>query len=478
MKLPSFISNKLKQVVVKDDRELFEKLSLSTDDFIQFFTAAAGDEVWSSSHPLFFTLSLGWLTRQYLQNKISSNHVEQIVSVCQDNYRNLRDMIPRTFEIKLAKDTVFVNPMIIGWMSPYFKSHLKNNFISLEKESDIVLNAIAYMETKDTGDVWKLTKEEAEVLLDIAEDWELLKLANECEEVLKRYITQENAEKTAISSYVRGRKILFARSIDLLNQNIFKGRIILENSKIVFEFEDFTESSLQGLKQVRKIVTHLSFSGELPSDPNFLQTINECPKLIGLILKGSDAASPFFEELPKSIYDFDFSECLWLSDSQLRDLIDYLPQITVLNLSQNTQLTYKGFGELKRLYGLKTLSLEGCHVIDDDILSLILQGTHGLLELNLSGCRKLADFDFKKVPYLQVLGLSRTKITDDALTVICIDCKALEVLELDNCPNLSFGGILGALKNAKSLKKISLEDNGFDLSELRVVLLKVQVLGA
>jgi hypothetical protein len=483
MDLPGILSPDLKNLAeASHDKELYDQLLVSTERLTRFFSFAADDETWSAQHGEFYKLVLAWFTRQYLQDRIKESYLHAIILSFQEHYSILESFLPRPVTLKMG-DAIFpVNPIVMGFMSPYLKSLLKKEIqeknartIEIpEAPLELVQVALHYMESASAEGLWKFEKPVLLKLQELAEKWGVAGLAKECQEVLMRYINQDNVQNELLLSIKKGRWVLLERCKAVFNEKFVDGRILTcDESSLIFEFVNFDERAFLAFDCIKSLVTHLCFKGNLTLNEQFAKVMGQAPKLIGLILSETNEWSPFFPEIPQKVYSLDVSKCAWLGDGELRLLLNLLPKISILNLSENTQITYRGFAELKNLYGLKSLSLEKCFQLENDGLNLILQGAGGLAELNLHGCRKLSDGSFnelgKRTPHLKKLVLSRTTITDGGLVDICFKCQELTELELDHCLNITEAGLFDCVRIAKQLKMLSIRENKFDSKAVRDV---------
>lgn len=483
MDLPGILPPDLKDLeAVSNDKELYEQLLISTERLTRFFSFAADDETWSSRHGEFYKLVFAWFTRQYLQERIKESHVMTILRSLQDHYPILEPFLPRPVSIQMGSVSIPVNPCIIGVLSPYLKSLLKKAIqeknaraIKIpEAPLELVQFALHYLESLSVEGLWKFERPVLLKLLDLAEQWGVTGLANECQEVLKRYIAQDNVQREFLLAIKKERHVLLERCRDVFNDKFVDGQVLSCGAGfLTFEFVNFEERAFLAFDMLKGLVTHLCFKGDLTLDEQFAKVMDQAPKLIGLNLSETNNVSPFFSEIPQKVYSLDVSKCAWLGDKELRLLLSLIPKISILKLAENTQITYRGFAELKNLYGLKSLSLEKCSQLENDGLNLILQGAGGITELNLTGCRKLSDGSFyelgKRTPHLQKLVLSRTGIADGGLGDICFKCQELTDLELDHCLNITEAGLFDCVRLAKQLKVLSIKENRFDTKSIRAL---------
>lgn len=473
MELPSLLPTDFSDVsALANDHELYDLLLRRTDRLVRFFSAAADDETWSGKHHTFMRLTLSWLTNQYIQDRLADEFANEVLKAVHLHYDILNPLLPEPFQMVIGTTEIPFNPLLIGQMSEYLHDRMQrefrehNSLVVNIKEVDPALAdmAVTYMESGAIESLWKWSKEEVAPLLAIAEKWGLKGLSEECQRILCRYVTDENLTSSLLNAQKKGWELIKERCIELFNAHN-EGAALSSHAPnaLGFEFLDFRDKTWEQFEKVKAVVTELIVRGKLTLDPQFEKALLSCPKLFTLDLSDSEEWSPYLSKIPSQVQELAIARCAWLTDKTFRTLSDFIQQISLLNISQNTQLTYLGFGELKKFRGLKSLDISRMPTITESELLIILQSLPLLSEINLLGCKKLSDQAFydlaRRAPRLQKLNLARTSVTDGGLTEIGVRCAALENLTLDFCPNVSERGLADFLKAARNLRVLSFSNS-------------------
>ncbi|RHN58007.1 putative leucine-rich repeat domain, L domain-containing protein [Medicago truncatula] len=124
------------------------------------------------------------------------------------------------------------------------------------------------------------------------------------------------------------------------------------------------------------------------------------------------------------------------------DFVAY-PQLKHLRLAQNPWLSDEDIIMFASIFpNLQLLDLSNCCRIFDEGITQVLRICCNIRYLNLSGCSivKLLEMNFK-VPKLEVLNLSYTKVDDETLYKISKSCCGLSKLLLKNCYDVTKKGV-------------------------------------
>lgn len=470
MDLPTFLPSKLQFASSAErDKELFNLLLKNTGDLVQFFTYASDDETWSENHKDFMKLALGWFTNQHFQDKLASEYAEAVKESIYRHHSILKPLIPYNITLKIEGVAYPANSLLLGSNSIYLRNLLireclernqKTLSLSGIKTSEAIY-LLNYLHTGRFGELWKWTQDEILSLLVVVEKLRLPALSKESQTILKRYLSRENVIDTLIKAQRQHHYFLKEACVDFFNNLEYGAKLkAIDFDHLGFEFLNYLDKTWSFFTTLVPLITHLIVSGKLVDDPHFFQALNLCPNLMGLDISGSE--SVYLLEAPARIQELKLARTSWIDDDNFKTILSFFPQITSLSLSQNTQLSYNAFADLKKLPELKTLDISRCQIGDDE-LSLISQSCPLLIDLDLSGLKKITEKGFldliQSKPKLMHLKASRTVLNDRVLFELSNRCRSLETLDLSHCVNVTEKGVAGLLKNALSLKYLILPDH-------------------
>ncbi|WP_143406496.1 hypothetical protein [Estrella lausannensis] len=453
-----------------DDKELVELAAKDLRTLTTFFEIAAADESWPMAHPQATREMLERLSFHFLEGNLSQELADRTAYAVRSHPVNLLSKVPRDLNIQLKDATVQVSSLLLGTLSPLFATLLSSadkapdgKWIELPLIPVDVFKMIEdYMETGRSEDLWKM---EYPVVLEVyksAIEWEIGGLPEEAAGILKRYVTQANfiglikecMKNRWLAFYAEVLKI--ANTYDLGVQFTFSDIEFLE-----IEFNDYRESAIDIFEELRPWITHLGFFGPIVDDPRFTHIITSMRQLVGLRLNEVKAFTNRFLDIPSTLEELDISQNPWLTSDDLKILVEQCPNIKRLNLKNDTGIDYKGFGYLKKLSDLESLTLTKCYQVNEDDLLLICQGCPKLLHLDLEGCERLSGKSFETLSRLlqrlEVLSIARLPITDAELIDLAHRLKNLNQLNLERCDSFSDSGIIEAVQSSFSLKHLKLK---------------------
>ena len=163
---------------------------------------------------------------------------------------------------------------------------------------------------------------------------------------------------------------------------------------------------------------------------------------------------------------FDLSNCARLTNNSLAH-IDRMNNIKVLCLNYCPLINDVGIKSIRTLFGkLQVLSLEGLVDVSDEGLSPVAENCVNLQQVNVSKCPNVSHEALVKIarknPHLSALGMSGTRIGDEAFSLICSamqdsGCgKAMTSIDISNCRELTDIGVSCMAEVCPSLLKLNM----------------------
>jgi hypothetical protein len=151
--------------------------------------------------------------------------------------------------------------------------------------------------------------------------------------------------------------------------------------------------------------------------------------------------------------------------------------LTSLTCSDTDYLVYTQMFLITDCFpNLQLLDFNRCHDIDGGGIHLVLSRCRNIRHLNLAGCPILLynTINFK-VPKLEVLNLSYTRVNDKSLNNISNNCPGILQLLLESCDYVTHNGVNCVLQNCTQLREINLngvKDNILHFNVDSMVLLR------
>lgn len=473
MKLPLLIPENLQVYsIAQNDEDLLRELTKLTLDAILFFEYASEDEIWAEAHPVFMREIIFWFSRNAFEGNLSTEQIKSIEQTIHRQYLFLKPFIPLTITIKHKEHDWKVNNLLLGASSPYFQDLLFNEcrdkgqtvLVMDEIDPKMIFLLEEYLCFGKIEMLWKTPAQEIRSIITQMAAWGLNSLCEECENILKRYITRENVADTLIEAQIKGWVHLKDACIDLINTHHSGARFGKTDTveSLEFEFLDFKEDSKDIFQQFKSLITHLIFGGTLIQDPHFSKVIHECPKLVGIDLSRTTVLSDRMSDLPSRLKELDISHCPWLTTNALRTIFKTCPNLEKVSLSSNVHIPSSAWPELQKLRRLKSLNISRCQQISDQELRLIAQSCQMLNDLSMENCTKITDrglFDIPKtLPALYSLNIAFNDFSDSPLIEFALHCKNLRVLNISHCSNITDKGILEFIRLWPFLNSLNLTD--------------------
>ncbi len=454
---------------VKTDAELLSLLIQQPQQLLSFFENVTEFDSWCEKHLELMHGILQWVTDQYYLDRLSTDYAKRIAQVIHNHYSTLSPFVPLDITVEVEGKDIEMNGVLIGTSSAYLRQRMLKECRD-QKSYHLKLERITYAlflfieEFINTGSAWKLwrkTKDELLQTLEQAVAWELPGLIDAAQVSMKRYIESGNVLDLLIMSHERGWPILKRACSEFIDTESIGVRLPDKGVEVLaFEFLDFKDKAMDYFERLRPYITHLIIGGLLTQDVAFRDVVNRCPYLVGIDIAHSYAFSEHLRYMPTQLQELSLSKCGWLNQNNLREIFQTCPYLKSLDISSNPQLTYLAWGEIVKLYTLKTLDISRCHLLSNDDFKLILMACRGVTTLSCEDCSTLyenAFFDIgRMMPGLISLNVARCTINDSSLIEIATRCKNLARLDLTRCINITKKGILETVKEALQLKVLIL----------------------
>lgn len=469
MQLPALTPKSLQFTAeIESDEALFKTLVKEPPQLIRFVARAAADELWMTAHTEFMEKALTWITQQFFQDRLLMSVVQKLVAVLRKHYATVSSFLPKNLTIKLEDRELPFSSLLLSSGSEPLRELVRRecrdrrkNVLNLPNVPYAIFEVIEeYLTTGNYLELVRKEKKEVVKILNWAMSWDLPELSEAVQERLIAYVDRKNVFKTLRRSHERHRLRLREGCFEFLNRLNYGYKMEGKGEEgLGFQFIDFNENSKEAFNEVKGDLTYLVARKKVAEDPQFLQTIKQCPKLKGLDLSESASFPDALEELP-AIQDLDLSICDWVTTPMLEKMLALCPNLTHLTLRSDTKIDFEGWALLKKLPLLRNLDLTRCSQVGDNELSAILQATPELVVLNLEECRSISDNGFYELPNLNKnlinLNLSRTEISDQPLIELAAKCDLLVLLDVTRCEKLTSVGLVEAARQARLLREFNI----------------------
>ncbi|XP_053210900.1 F-box/LRR-repeat protein 15-like isoform X2 [Panonychus citri] len=158
------------------------------------------------------------------------------------------------------------------------------------------------------------------------------------------------------------------------------------------------------------------------------------------------------------------SNCKWISNDQLQNLIEQNPNLTSLNISSCFDVTNNCLQRLAvTCKGLKSIGLKDCHWINAIAVTHLVINCPNLEEVDLTSCWEISDDAAIEMIFrctkLRRLSLSKIYgITDRVLLALSSHSKYLEYLNISGCWRVTDHGVRMIGDYCNNLKTIKVGD--------------------
>lgn len=463
MQLPAFTPKNLFYTAsAGSTQELFDLLKDHPTDLIEFFEAASDDETWSEDHNDFMQKAISWFTEVLFADKIPFSHGVRAAKSIKKHFRILNRHLPEDICIHLKDEFVQMNSLLLTTSSAFFREVIAHecrdkkkrelSFLTVDREVFGPLKTYIY--TGQIQDVWKATQEYIFTLLRQALAWHLKDAAEQCQQVLVKYITEDNVYDRLLMALQEHFDFIAEGAVNYINSLKNGVQLSIPSSEyLIFQFEDISDAALVCFERLQFHITELACTGKTAGNSSLPDLVVRCPHLQMLDISGTTESVPSLFDLPKNLKGLNLSQSPWVHAETLVQLASLYPDLNRLDLARNYQLGFGAWGELIRFKKLKILNISYCHQIRNEDVAIILKAAHGLTELDIQGCIRIADMGFlnigKSLPYLAVLNVSRSNITDAALIEIVTRCRDLVSIDISKCPHLTKKGIQAIARSKK-----------------------------
>jgi hypothetical protein len=469
MQMPSLLPETLfpyRQTTSPD--ELFLVLSQNSDDFVTFMLICFDDETWCTTYRTFTEKALLHLSHLVFSNQLSLSEVKLIAKSLQEHYSNLRVFLPLNLLCELDQKKRAVHNILFQAASPFFQHLIRTQCFEKKSQTfplpNVSLSDFKILEefiyTGEVKELWRLKQSEIHQVFQLAHGFELVGLKEECEQLLLRYISQENLFEFLAFADRYSLPHIKIRCCELLNEIRPEIQFTPKDQQVLTcELSKSTEGTLEQFVRLTPYITHFIALNEVMEDTAVIALLEKCPRLFSIHIGHTTSFSEKVLQLHR-FKELVLSGCGWLRDIHLKRYIASFSQLHKLDLTSCSAITATGWGELTKLPSLVSLTLDRCDRLTDQELELILISARRLRELVLSECRQLSDFGFYALATshqpLVSLDLGRTAILDRNLLEITTRLTNLQYLGLERCQNLTEQGIIDALKVAPSLAEVNL----------------------
>ncbi len=457
--------------VAKDSTALMEMLSGLPSDLITFFEAACEDHPWCAIHSDFMKSCIRWITLRSFDEKLAETFVHRAATAIRKNYRFVQPYIFNNLIFEVAGAEIPQNSLLWATTSDYFHKHIriecrekKSSTISMGNLTLEIFEQIReYVETGEVENLWRKSESEILEVFRDASEWDIPGLMMDCENLLKKYITPEDAIEKLITAHQNGWLHLKLTCMEFINGLNWGLRFETEDIQhLAVEILNFNRRTLEAFEPLSKVITHLYLGGTLAENSEFTPIIQSCKHLLGIGFGGSNAFSDKFLDIPSNIHDLDLSKCVWLNADYLKKFASVCPGIKSLNLENNYDLTYEDWGVINDFKVLDTLNISYCHQIQDEDFKIIIHACRSIKKLIMVESLQMNENMYiemgRTMQGLTDLNISRSNISDTALVDLSTNCNDLVTLNLSRCLNITERGILEAINHFPSLRELNISN--------------------
>lgn len=437
MKLPLLTPKELRSLEgLKEDRELFLRLSEEMEAGILFFEAAIDDENWSREHKDFLDQYIKWITRLYYTDELDPQISQKFYEICLKYPLKVAPFLVKDMEVKVSNRILKTNSIIAGHSSLFLRDQIRKASETGIKEirlpePHLMLAEYLFDSNRD------LTGLGYEKLISIAissHELGIDEIAIEAEKLASRFLSEENVIDTLKESHRLNLIYLQKLSADFYN-GLNKGLSLLSKGReLVAIFKDLKVlTTFEQYKKLVSITSGIGFRGDLGKDPDISSFIRLHPKIKILDLSETTAPIPL-EGISEKLGTLILNRCEWLNADALENLAKRFPHIRRLELEDVNYLSYEAHAAISLFSEVEELNLNGTR-LDDEEFELIISEMSNLSVLLLRGLKKLTPKSIEKAIgalNLTEIDLASTSADDALITFIINKMRKLERLNIQD----------------------------------------------
>lgn len=467
MQLPVFLPKELEYLrAVANETELFAEVTGNRERAVQFLQVAGEEEAWAGSHPDFMKKLLKWLNELFYRDQLNIELAEKVQAIMHDETAALAPYLFYDMKVKMGDEEEVASSLLLAMASPYFLRLVRQmaarneRILKLPAIEPFVVRSIFELLHKGAHNLWRKPQEELEQILTQCQLWDLKEIADECEELLVRYVKLDNVVDILLKARKKRWFLLESAATHVYNEQELGLKLYApEHGVLAAEFLDLKElTTLHAYEKVASLISICKFNGRLASDPDLATVLKMTPHLTGLDFTETDAPPHALKDLSLNITSLNLKRAHWLSDEWVEKLVELYPHLSRVNLEDVTWVGIGTWSALATLPSLCDLDLTGLKQLEDTDLSLIALNPSSLERLSLAKCKTLSAYGIQEIlkaaPRLTYLNLSHTSVSDVNLAEISIGLHYLEAIDLSHAAQITEKGLLHLRKHRPALRVI------------------------
>lgn len=449
---------------VGSETELFAEVTSSRERAVQFLQIVGDDETWADSHPNFMKKLLRWLNELFYHDQLNIELAEKIRDIMHDETAVLAPYVFYDIKVIMGDEEEAASSLLLAMASPYFLRLIRQmaakqeRILKLPDAEPFVVRSVFELLHRGAHNLWRKPQEELERVLNQCRIWDLKEIADECEELLVRYVNLDNVVDILLKARKKSWFLLEGAATHVYNEQELGLKLYApEHGILAAEFLDLKElTTLRAYEKVAPLISICKFNDRLPADPDFATVLKMTPHLNGLDFTETDASPDILEDLSLDVISLNLKRAHWLTDAWVEKLVHLYPRLSVVNLEDVTWVGLGTWTALASLSHLRDLDLTGLKQLEDTDLSLIALNPTSLERLSLAKCKTLSPYGIQEIlkaaPRLTYLNLSHTAVSDANLAEISMRLRQLEEINLSHASQITEKGLANLLKHCPLLK--------------------------